>query len=87
MFRKKLTEKSIVMKSRDLKKTEVFDAYTEELCEWNDSNVAFIKNDIFEGRQMWMIYAADGTRIAATDDRDFAFIMAKQNDLEPQSVH
>ncbi len=75
------------MKSKDLRKTEVCDTYTEEFCEWNDSHVAFIKNDIYEGRQMWMIYSADGTRIAATDDRDFAFIMAKQNDLEPKSVH
>ncbi len=75
------------MKSRDFKRTEVWDTYAEELSEWNDSNVAFIKNDVYEGRQMWMIYTADGTRIAATDDRDFAFIMAKQNDLEPKSVH
>ena len=30
---------------------------------------------------------ADGERIAATDDREFAFIVAKQNDLEPYSVH
>ena len=36
---------------------------------------------------MWSIYAADGERIAMTDDRDFAFVMAKQNDFNPQSVH
>lgn len=36
---------------------------------------------------MWLIYAADGTKIAATDDRDFAFVMAKQNDFTPCSVH
>lgn len=58
-----------------------------ELCAWNDDDVAFIKNDIHDGKQMWMIYTADGTKIAATDDRDFAFIMAKQNDFEPKSVH
>ena len=36
---------------------------------------------------MWMIYGADGERIAATDDREVALIVAKQNDLEPYSVH
>lgn len=61
--------------------------YETELCTWNDEDVAFIKNDIHDGKSMWLIYAADGTKIAATDDRDFAFVMAKQNDLEPRSVH
>lgn len=61
--------------------------YETELCAWNDEDVAFIKNDIHDGKSMWLIYAADGTKIAATDDRDFAFVMAKQNDLEPRSVH
>lgn len=59
----------------------------EEMSQWNDENIAFIKHDLFEGKYMWMIYGADGERIAATDDRDFAFIVARQNDLEPLSVH
>ena len=59
----------------------------EEMSEWNDENVAFIKHDMYEGRYMWLIYGADGERIAATDDRDFAFIVARQNDLEPLSAH
>lgn len=59
----------------------------EEMSEWNDDNLAFIKHAMYEGRYMWLIYAADGERIAATDDRDFAFIMARQNDLTPLSVH
>ena len=54
---------------------------------WNDDKIAFIKSDFYEGKNMWLIYTADGTRIAATDNRDFAFIVAKQNDLLPQSVH
>ena len=59
----------------------------EEMSEWNDDNFAFIKHAMYEGRYMCLIYAADGERIAATDDRDFAFIMARQNDLTPLSVH
>ena len=54
---------------------------------WNDENLAFIKYDTYDGDKMWVIYGADGSRIAAADNRDFAFVMAKQRDLEPCSVH
>lgn len=53
----------------------------------DDEKIAFIKHDYFEGKLMWMIYDAEGERIAATDNRDFAFIVARQNDLTPQSAH
>ena len=66
-----------------------------DLCSWNDEDVAFIKNDVHDGKSMWLIYAAGLNyllmavifKIAATDDRDFAFVMAKQNDFTPCSVH
>lgn len=58
-----------------------------ELSFWNDENVAFIKQGVEDGKCMWSIYAADGEKIAMTDDREFAFVVAKQNDLKPQSVH
>lgn len=38
-----------------------------DLCSWNDEDVAFIKNDVHDGKSMWLIYAADGTKIAATE--------------------
>ena len=63
------------------------DDFCQELNYWNDENVAFIKQDVYEGKNMWLIYGADGLRIAATDNRDFAFVVARQNDLEPKSVH
>lgn len=58
-----------------------------ELSFWNDEDVAFIKSGYEDGKRMWSIYAADGEKIAMTDDRDFAFVVAKQNDLNPKSVH
>lgn len=67
--------------------SELFPECLQEMSLWNDENVAFIKHGLYEGKYMWMIYGADGERIAATDDREFAFIVAKQNDLEPYSVH
>ncbi|MEE8532323.1 MAG: DUF1150 family protein, partial [Alphaproteobacteria bacterium] len=33
------------------------------------------------------IHAADGTVLGVTVDRDTAFAAARQNDLEPVSVH
>lgn len=77
----------MIHKNKSLDGIDITYEMEAELCEWNDSKVAFIKRDMYEGKKMWLIYAADGTKIAATDDRDFAFIMAKQNDFIPQSVH
>lgn len=66
---------------------ELSQEFMDDLVFWNDENTAFIKQDLYEGKNMWMIYGADGMKIAATDNRDFAFIVAKQNDLLPCSVH
>ena len=59
----------------------------EQMINWHDERVAFIKPDVCDGRTIWTIYGADGTKLAATDNRDFAFVMARQNDLDPKSVH
>lgn len=67
--------------------TEVFSEYEDEAFSWGDYDVAFIKNDIQDGKNMWQIYSADGTKLASTDNRDFAFVVAKQNNLEPKSAH
>ena len=55
--------------------------------EWNDDHSAFIRQGEYNGKQMWLVCSADGEKIAATDNREFAFIVAKQNDLDPYSVH
>jgi len=47
----------------------------------------FIKEDEYNGKVIWGIYDADGVRIAVTDDRECAFVIAKQNDLLPHSAH
>lgn len=54
---------------------------------WHDEKLAFIKHDGHDGDNLWIIYDSDGSKIAATSDRDFAFIVARQNDFEPCSVH
>ncbi len=77
----------LMMKNMNDLPKELQERYFEDLSIWNDEKVAFIKQDVYEGKNMWMIYGADGLRIAAADNRDYAFAVAIQNDLEPQSVH
>jgi hypothetical protein len=36
---------------------------------------------------LYAVHAADGTRMAVLDSRDMAFITARQNEMEPVSVH
>ena len=73
--------------SKFAKMSEISETFREELNYWNDEKVAFIKRDVYDGKNMWLIYGADGLKIAATEDRDFAFVVARQNDLIPCSVH
>lgn len=67
--------------------TQLADTQFKEMNFWDDENVAFIKQSEENGKKIWLIYAADGEKIAVTDDREFAFLVARQNDLNPQSVH
>lgn len=57
------------------------------MLDWNDEDVAFVREEKNDGRKMWGIYSADGTLLAETNSRNFAFILARQIDLVPQSVH
>ena len=67
---------------------EIFDDEDwEMMLSWDDENVAFIKPDMCDGHLMRGIYGAAGTKLAAADNRAFAFVMARQNDLEHKSVH
>ncbi len=59
----------------------------EATLSWGDQEVAFIKSDKISDNEVWKIYTADGTQLAIADSRDFAFILARQNDLDPKSVH
>lgn len=50
-------------------------------------DIAFVKQITVDGRPIYGVYSADGTRIAAFDSRELAFAAVRQNDLEPVSVH
>ena len=51
------------------------------------NDVAYIKRIVDDGNEGFAVHAADGTRIAVLANRDLAFVMVRQNDMEPVSVH
>lgn len=61
--------------------------FIPELKFWDDDDVAFIKNNISNGKETWQVYSSDGIQIAATNDRTAAFIIARHNEFTPYSVH
>ncbi len=66
---------------------ELTDDEYAALLNWDDQEVAFVKSDKLDDGEIWRVYTADGTPLAIADSRDFAFVLARQIDLEPQSVH
>jgi hypothetical protein len=51
------------------------------------NDVAYIKRIVEDGKEGFAVHAADGTRIAVIANRDLAFVVVRQNDMEPVSVH
>ena len=43
--------------------------------------------DSIEQRRLFAIHDSDGARLALTDDRKLAFVLARQHDKTPLSVH
>ena len=54
---------------------------------WGVQDVAYVRSVEVDGNKAWAICAADGTSIGVAQERDLAFAAARQNDLEPLSVH
>ena len=49
--------------------------------------MAYVKTVLADDGTGYEIYAADGTPLTVVEDRDTAFAIIRQNDLEPVSVH
>jgi hypothetical protein len=58
-----------------------------DLATWGVEDVAYVREAVVDGTKTWAIFAADGSAIGVAPDRDMAFAAARQNDLEPLSVH
>lgn len=59
----------------------------QELAVLGVQDVAYVKGVVVDGTPTYAIFAADGTQMALIADRDVAFAVVRQNDLEPLSVH
>jgi hypothetical protein len=51
------------------------------------ADVAYIKPVVIDGDEAFAVHAADGTQMAVIADRDLAFAVVRQHELEPLSVH
>ncbi len=58
-----------------------------ELALFGMQDLAYIKAVVVDQTPGYAVHAADGTQIAVMPDRDVAFAMVRQHDLEPLSVH
>jgi hypothetical protein len=50
-------------------------------------HIAYVKQVVVDGSPGFAVHAADGTQMALITDRDIAFAVVRQNDMEPVSVH
>jgi len=58
-----------------------------ELVMLGMNDVAYVKRVVEDGTEVFAVHAADGTRMAVIPNRDLAFAVVRQNDMEPVSVH
>ena len=63
------------------------DITPEALAALGLQHLAYIKDVLVEGEVQYAIHGADGRVLGITTARDVAFAAARQNDLEPVSVH
>jgi len=59
----------------------------QDLLRLGLANLAYVKARQVDGAQVYAVYAADGSELGMTSDRDVAFAAARQQGLEPLSVH
>ena len=50
-------------------------------------DLAYVKRVVVDGTDAFAVHAANGTQIAVMADREVAFAVVRQHDMEPVSVH
>lgn len=58
-----------------------------DLANFGLGEVAYIKHVEMDGEPAFAVHGADGQPLAVTPDREVAFTVTRQHDLEPLSVH
>ena len=73
--------------------SQISSAYAARQMSWQAfltlgaMQIAYIKPVEVDGAPAFAIHAADGTELAICNDREVAIVTARQNDLDPVSVH
>lgn len=68
--------------------TDTPDSATAALLAWGEGAIAYVKQTTVEGDAGYAIHAADGRPLGVVRaERELAFAVVRQNDLEPVSVH
>jgi hypothetical protein len=60
---------------------------TNDLAMLGMQDIAYVKPVTVEGTAGFAVHAADGTQMALIANRDLAFAVVRQNEMEPVSVH
>ncbi len=58
-----------------------------DLASWGIEDVAYVRPISQNGKDIYGIFAADGTELATVENRAAAIITVRQNELEPLSAH
>ena len=66
---------------------QVRDITAEELAKIGVNSVAYIRQRVVDNKDMWFVYAAEGTELAYTVDKNKAISLILDNELIPVSVH
>ena len=66
---------------------QVKDITVEDLAKIGVNSVAYIRQKVVDDKDMWFVYAAEGTELAYTDDKNKAISLILDNELIPVSVH
>ena len=67
--------------------TAVMDLALHDFTNLGIGEVAYIKHVEVEGEAAFSVHGADGRPLAVATNREVAFAVTRQNDLEPLSVH
>lgn len=59
---------------------------TADLAKLGIDSIAYIKKRVVNNKDIWYIYAAEGTQLAYTDDEKKAISLILDNELMPVSV-
>jgi hypothetical protein len=60
---------------------------TNDLAMLGMQDIAYVKPVLVDGTEGFAVHAADGTQMALIANRDLAFAVVRQNEMEPVSVH